>query len=155
MNHYLTISLYLILAEVVRRCILTVKSAFTGPLAKIPGPLLAKFTSLLRLFETLSGNHMNSTTVLFEKFGDVVRVGRGVLSIFHWYNQLTILLAPRTVLVASKAGINKVLIEDDFVKAPYFDGMRLHPGNAMLVTERDKVTHKRVVSYRFSSMKSV
>ena len=57
------------------------------------------------------------------------------------------------MLVASKAGINKVLIEDDFVKAPYFDNMRLHPGNAMLVTERDKVTHKRVASYKFSSMK--
>jgi len=50
------------------------------------------------------------------------------------------------VLVADKAGINKILIEEDLVKAPFFDGLRLHPGNPMLVTERDKVSHKHVVS---------
>lgn len=49
------------------------------------------------------------------------------------------------MLVADKAGIHKVLVEENLDKAPIFDGMRLHPGNPMLVTERDKAAHKHTV----------
>lgn len=51
------------------------------------------------------------------------------------------------VLVADKAGIHKILVEEDLVKAFFFDGLRLHPGNAMLVTDRDKVSHKITVIF--------
>ena len=53
--------------------------------------------------------------------------------------------APNHILVADRAGIQRVLVELDLVKAPFFDNMRLHPGNPMLVTERDKESHKRTV----------
>jgi len=53
--------------------------------------------------------------------------------------------APNHVIVGDRAGIHKVLVEKDLVKAPFFDNMRLHPGNPMLVTERDKESHKRTV----------
>lgn len=48
--------------------------------------------------------------------------------------------------MADKAGIYKILVEEDLVKAPFYDGLRLHPGNSMLVTERDKVAHKHTVN---------
>jgi hypothetical protein len=47
--------------------------------------------------------------------------------------------------VADKAGIHKILVEEDLVKAPYHDKMRLHPGIPIIVTETDKVSHKRMV----------
>lgn len=46
--------------------------------------------------------------------------------------------APNHVIMADKAGIQQILVEHDLAKAPFFDNMRLHPGNPMLVTERDK-----------------
>jgi len=74
-NSYLAILVYLGFAEALRRCILTILSAFTGPLSKVPGPLVSKFTRLPWTFETITGKHMNTTTKLLQKYGDVVRVG--------------------------------------------------------------------------------
>jgi hypothetical protein len=54
--------------------------------------------------------------------------------------------AAHTVLVADKVDIHKILVEEDLVKALFFDGLRPHPGNPMLVTERDKVAHKHTVN---------
>ncbi|KAE9378887.1 cytochrome P450 [Stipitochalara longipes BDJ] len=113
-NSYLAIVLYLGLAETLRRCLLIIISAFTGPLSKLPGPFLSKFTRLPWTFETITGKHMNTANSLFQKYGDIVRV------------------APHHVLVGDRAGIHKVLVEKDLVKAPFFDNMRLHPGNPML-----------------------
>jgi hypothetical protein len=59
--------------------------------------------------------------------------------------------APNFVLVADKAGIREILVEKDLVKAPFFDGMRLHPGIPMIVTERDKVAHKHIASHTASA----
>jgi hypothetical protein len=76
MNTYLSILLCLGLAELLRRFILALFIAFTGPLSKIPGPLLWKLTPLPWLYECLAGNMMNVAPGLFEKYGDVVRVGK-------------------------------------------------------------------------------
>jgi hypothetical protein len=75
MNAYLSILLYLGLAELLRRFISALILAFTGPLSRIPGPLLWKLTPLPWLYECLTGNMMNVAPGLFEKYGDVVRVG--------------------------------------------------------------------------------
>ncbi|PMD36797.1 cytochrome P450 [Hyaloscypha variabilis F] len=124
-NNYLVIAVCLGLAEALRRCILIMITALMGPLSKVPGPFLSKFTRIPWAVETVTGKHMNTTDDLFKKYGDVVRV------------------APNHVIVGDRAGIHKVLVEKDLVKAPFFDNMRLHPGNPMLVTERDKESHKR------------
>jgi hypothetical protein len=76
MNTYLTIILYLGLAEVLRRCVSIVASAFTGPLSKIPGPFVSKFSRLPWAFEAIRGTHMNTAEHLFRKYGDIVRVGK-------------------------------------------------------------------------------
>ncbi|KUJ07792.1 cytochrome P450 [Mollisia scopiformis] len=124
MGIYLTLILCLGLAEIVRRCISSLMLAFTGPLSKIPGPFVSKLTRFPWALESIQGKHMNFTHRLFQRYGDIVRV------------------APTTVLIADKAGIQKILVEEDLVKAPFFDALRLHPGNPMLVTERNKASHK-------------
>jgi hypothetical protein len=81
MNTYLSILLYLSLAELLRQFISSLILAFTGPLSKIPGPLLWKLTPLPWLYECLTGNMMNVAPGLFEKYGDVVRVGKSIILI--------------------------------------------------------------------------
>jgi hypothetical protein len=76
MNSYFLILIYLGLAELLRRFVSALILAFTGPLSKIPGPLLWKLTPLPWLYECLTGNMMNVAPGLFEKYGDVVRVGK-------------------------------------------------------------------------------
>jgi hypothetical protein len=84
MNSYISILLYLGLAELLRRFVSALILAFTGPLSKIPGPLLWKLTPLPWLYECLTGNMMNVAPGLFEEYGDVVRVGKSIdLKIFQ------------------------------------------------------------------------
>jgi hypothetical protein len=64
------------IAECLRRLVLMLKMAYTGPLSKIPGPWYGKFTSIPWMIENVTGNSMNVMPKLFEKWGDVVRVGR-------------------------------------------------------------------------------
>ena len=71
-----TLLLFVVLVEVLRRCCMVLITAFTGPLSKIPGPLLYKLTSLPANIHTLRGTHSNLFAELFEKYGDVVRVGK-------------------------------------------------------------------------------
>jgi hypothetical protein len=74
MYSYATILFYLALAELFRRCCIALIAAFTGPLARVPGPFLHKFTTLPWMFENLAGNTMNVAPKLFKKYGDTVRV---------------------------------------------------------------------------------
>jgi hypothetical protein len=76
MNSYLIIVFYLGLGEGLRRCVSVVVTAFTGPLSKIPGPFVAKFTGLPWTIESLRGKHMNTPAQLFQKYGEIVRVGK-------------------------------------------------------------------------------
>ena len=78
--------------SLLRRFISALLLAFTGPLSKIPGPLLWKLTPLPWLYECLTGNMMNVAPGLFEEYGDVVRVGMSSIYLFlklvlvlrHW-----------------------------------------------------------------------
>lgn len=82
MHAYLTLLLYALFAEGVRRCVLILLRGLTGPLSKIPGPLLAKFTTVPWIFEVIRGNQMNVGPELFRKYGDVVRVGVSIRYFF-------------------------------------------------------------------------
>src|ERR1700712_5485129 len=70
-----TLLLYALAAEIFRRCFLVLLAAFTGPLSKIPGPVVGKFTSWPWIIQCVMGNQMNIGPGYFEKYGDVVRVG--------------------------------------------------------------------------------
>lgn len=78
---------------------------------------------------------MNSMPKLFEKFGDVVRVG------------------PNDILFGSKDGIQKILVEEDLAKAPVYSDVEVYKGVSNLITERDKAAYKakrRLLSPGFS-----
>jgi hypothetical protein len=75
MFSYISLLLYLGLAELFRRCCFVLIEAFTGPLSKVPGPVLMKLSRLPWMFENIRGNTMNAAPKLFKKYGDVVRVG--------------------------------------------------------------------------------
>lgn len=70
-----TLLIYAAAAELFRRCCLILLTAFTGPLSKIPGPMIGKFTSLPWIISCIKGNQMNIGPGLFKKYGDIVRVG--------------------------------------------------------------------------------
>ncbi|KUJ06610.1 cytochrome P450 [Mollisia scopiformis] len=107
MNTYLSVLLCLAGAELLRRCYSVVICAFTGPLSKIPGPFLNKFTPIPWGIQNLTGNSMNVAPKMFAKYGDVIRVG------------------PRDVMIAEKSGVQKILVDEDFVKAPVYEKRRL------------------------------
>jgi hypothetical protein len=51
-------------------------SAFTGLLAKVPGPLIMKLSILPWTVHSMRGTIMSVAPRLFDKYGDVVRVGK-------------------------------------------------------------------------------
>lgn len=79
MFNYWSIAISLLLIELTRRIFLTIQSGLTGPLSKIPGPVLGKFTWIPWVIEVVRGKHMESTKYLLEKYGDVVRVGKNYI----------------------------------------------------------------------------
>jgi len=77
METYLTILLGLFFAEILRRCCSVLLNAFTGPLSRIPGPFLAKFTKLPWAIELVKGTHMNTVGPLFKKYNtNILRIGK-------------------------------------------------------------------------------
>jgi hypothetical protein len=60
----------------------SIVSAFAGPLSKIPGPFISKFTRLPWALELIAGKHTNTAEQLFQKYGDMVRVGKLVPTIY-------------------------------------------------------------------------
>ncbi|PVH81743.1 cytochrome P450 [Cadophora sp. DSE1049] len=125
MNTYISLLLWLAAAEVLRRLVLALKVAFTGPLSKIPGPILWSITPFPWMKENITGNSMNILADLFDRYGDVVRVG------------------PKDVLFKDKAAVQKILVEDDLVKAPTYEAIRPYPHITSLISERDKTAYKK------------
>ncbi|KAE9365295.1 cytochrome P450, partial [Stipitochalara longipes BDJ] len=135
MDFYFKLVVYAVSAELFRRFVMVLIGGFTGPLAKIPGPLYGKFTVIPWVINAIQGEQMNTAPELIKKYGEVVRAG------------------PNLVLFANKFAIRKMLLEIDLPKAPIYDAMRVHRDNATLFTETDKAAYKvsrRLLSAGFS-----
>jgi len=78
MDLYFKLILYALFAELFRRFVMMLIGGFTGPLAKIPGPLVGKFTALPWMINAFRGEAMNTVPELFEKYGEVVRTGESL-----------------------------------------------------------------------------
>ncbi|KAE9368279.1 cytochrome P450 [Stipitochalara longipes BDJ] len=119
METYLSILLGLALLEVTRRCCSIILCAFTGPLSKIPGPFLSKFTKLPWAMELIKGTHLNTVGPLFKKYNtDILRI------------------APDTVLVADSPSIHKIIVTDDLPKDPLVAQFRTHQNIPTLFLEK-------------------
>ena len=75
MYSFTAIFVYALTAELCRRCCLILIAAFTGPLSRIPGPVIGKFTLWAWIIQVIKGNQMNIAPGLFQQYGPVVRVG--------------------------------------------------------------------------------
>lgn len=74
--NYTTAALAILAVELVRRSIAAILLAFTGPLAKVPGPMLMRFTGLFGAINAMRGEFdQNKASAFFKKYGKVVRVG--------------------------------------------------------------------------------
>jgi hypothetical protein len=58
---------------------------------------------------------------------------------------LTPASGPAGILIAEKAAIRKILVDEDFRKAPDYERIRDDPHVASLITETDKVKYKQKV----------
>ncbi|CCC14510.1 unnamed protein product [Sordaria macrospora k-hell] len=100
---------------------------WTHPLRKYPGPFLAKFTNIYRLYRTVRGNYYNDLVEMHRKYGPVVRTAPNVLDIDY----------PEMI----KTVFN---IKGDWAKRP-----RQRPPVYNLFSELDKAKHaeeKKLVS---------
>ncbi|KAH7346321.1 cytochrome P450 [Rhexocercosporidium sp. MPI-PUGE-AT-0058] len=135
MATYLWLILYTIVAELVRRIVLTIIHAYTGPLSKIPGPQLSKLTSIFWHLRLASGDFYYELPRLFEKYGDTVRV------------------SPNAILIKGKETAQQLLVDNVLKKSPVYDGFRSDRYHTDIFTERDKDAHKhrrRLLSNGFS-----
>lgn len=48
-------------------------------------------------------------------------------------------------MIAEKSGVQKILIDDDLIKAPVYQKVRVYPNVTSLITERDKVAYRQKV----------
>jgi len=79
MDFYLKLIVFALFAEVFRRFVMVLIAGFTGPLAKIPGPLVGKFTVIPWTINAIQGEAMNTVPELFEKYGEIVRTGENLI----------------------------------------------------------------------------
>ncbi len=49
-------------------------------------------------------------------------------------------------MIAEKSGVLKILVDEDFVKAPIYEAVRVDPSVSSLITERDKALYRQKVS---------
>lgn len=137
---------YAAVAEFLRRCCMILITAYTGPMSRIPGPFLAKFTVLPWMYECVTGNMANVAPIHFKRYGDIVRIGK--FSSRDLESEISTDLprtAPREVLVAEKQAIHKIVVEEDLKKAPIYEAIREERHVTSLFSETDKVAYKQRV----------
>ncbi|KAL6702363.1 hypothetical protein ACN47E_003301 [Coniothyrium glycines] len=97
------------------------KRAFFGPLSKVPGPFVARWTRYYLAYQILSGNRMQYIDSLHRKYGPVVRV------------------SPLEVAINDPAGVRSIQkTSGGFDKGPWYD--KTGPG---MLGMRDRSKHSR------------
>ncbi|PQE09240.1 hypothetical protein CJF32_00010693 [Rutstroemia sp. NJR-2017a WRK4] len=126
MLSYTSLILLFITAEILRRFCLSLYVAFTGPLAKVPGPLLWKLSKRIWHYHMVRGTSITVSAKLFEKYGDCVRIG------------------PREVMFRSKDAIQQILVESDLKKAEDYKLLQEDPHVSNMFTETDTKRYKQM-----------
>ncbi|CAO3619566.1 unnamed protein product [Cunninghamella echinulata] len=109
--------------------------AYFGPLSHIPGPFYAKVLSIPRAFtDRPRGTSYRKTKALHDKYGTIVQLSPGVVS------------------VSDKNMLKQILVTDDLQKGPNYSRLQ-EDGLQNLFNTRDVVFHKqrrRILSPAFS-----
>ncbi|KAH6982611.1 cytochrome P450 [Ilyonectria destructans] len=126
-----TEKLYLVLGAIAAWILVSlVRNVFASGVRDLPGPLLAKFTNLYRLFDVSKGYNHVSLVKLHESCGDNVRFG------------------PRVVSVRNPKDVNKIYgLKGGYVKSAFYAvQQQLANGKATqtLFTTLDEAFHARI-----------
>ncbi|KAF9876732.1 p450 monooxygenase [Colletotrichum karsti] len=107
----------------------------TGPLSKVPGPFLNRFTGWAWIITVLRGKSSAYCIEYPKRYGDVIRV------------------APDHVLVSNKEAIHQIILEKDLRKSVVYEKFRQDRDVATIFTILDKSeyrTRRRLLSQGFS-----
>ncbi|KAM3072746.1 hypothetical protein ACMFMF_007078 [Clarireedia jacksonii] len=126
MFSYTSLVLLFIAAEILRRFCLSLYKAFTGPLARVPGPILWKLSEKVWHYHMVRGTSITTSAKLFEKYGDCVRIG------------------PREVIFRSKDAIQKIMVEYDLKKTEDYKLLQEDPHVSNLFTETNEKRYKQM-----------
>jgi len=102
----------------------TIYVAFFGPLSKIPGPFILKFTEMPDVIGNLRGRAHESRIAYHLKYGDVVRIG------------------PNTVSFGGADQVKQIMINLDLPKGTVYKLFRPAGGRVNLFSETDKAAAK-------------
>ncbi|EKM51676.1 uncharacterized protein PHACADRAFT_212308 [Phanerochaete carnosa HHB-10118-sp] len=95
------------------------------PLARYPGPLLAKVTKFYHVAKVYSGKQQRYAKQMHETYGDIVRTG------------------PNEVIIRDASCITPLLGSQGFPKGPMYEGRHLWPKVPSLIGLRDPKEHQR------------
>ncbi|GKZ24779.1 hypothetical protein AbraIFM66951_002001 [Aspergillus brasiliensis] len=137
--HPLAAAVILISTALLHALFLSLRTAYKQPLASVPGPLLARFTTLYRPWLVAKGNAPEAYRALHRKYGQIVRTG------------------PETVDISDPAALALVYgISSAFLKSAYYDvssPLYENAPMASMFSVRDPAQHRalrRPVAQKFS-----
>ena len=99
-------------------------STLLSPIAKFPGPFLAKFSTMWLVWQCRMTRRSRAVLQLHRKYGDFVRI------------------APNHISIADPAALHEVYgHRGGFTKGPFYDAF--HQVRPVIFTSRDTVAHQR------------
>ncbi|KAJ5009743.1 UDP-glucuronosyltransferase 1-6 [Colletotrichum sp. SAR 10_99] len=108
----------------------------TGPLSKVPGPWLNRFTAVPWKLTVITGKSGQMCIDYPKKYGEIVRI------------------APNVVMISNKEAVHQIVVEKDLRKSAAYEKFRQDKDIATIFTIRDRAeyrTRRRLLSHGFSS----
>ncbi|KAI8312585.1 Cytochrome P450 monooxygenase FUS8 [Colletotrichum sp. SAR11_59] len=107
----------------------------TGPLSKVPGPSLNRFTAVPWKLTVITGKSGQMCIDYPKKYGEIVRI------------------APNVVMISNKEAVHQIVVEKDLRKSAAYEKFRQDKDIATIFTIRDRAeyrTRRRLLSHGFS-----
>ncbi|KAJ5006173.1 UDP-glucuronosyltransferase 1-6 [Colletotrichum sp. SAR 10_66] len=107
----------------------------TGPLSKVPGPWLNRFTAVPWKLTVITGKSGQMCIDYPKKYGEIVRI------------------APNVVMISNKEAVHQIVVEKDLRKSAAYEKFRQDKDIATIFTIRDRAeyrTRRRLLSHGFS-----
>lgn len=125
----------------------------TGPLSKVPGPWLNRFTAVPWKLTVITGKSGQMCIDYPKKYGEIVRIGMYHCLPLGNFTTLTLPLAPNVVMISNKEAVHQIVVEKDLRKSAAYEKFRQDKDIATIFTIRDRAeyrTRRRLLSHGFS-----
>ncbi|KAJ0318210.1 hypothetical protein Brms1b_004464 [Colletotrichum noveboracense] len=107
----------------------------TGPLSKVPGPWLNRFTAVPWKLTVITGKIGQMCIDYPKKYGEIVRI------------------APNVVMISNKEAVHQIVVEKELRKSAAYEKFRQDKDIATIFTIQDRTeyrTRRRLLSHGFS-----